>query len=206
VSNDNALTWSIQKKQGLQRVVVSRMHAVQFIQTGLKVVPEVPIPFSQDQELTYQAIFENRPGTLELVGQNQSLVLVLKDKGIAPKKLTSSSTLPIQGVDFSWQDPGTGERKTPEGFKGTVEYQTPQGMPSVTIKKNSFFTLDDLEQFEITSISVDPVSHLLAVDLQGKAGYIKTGTQQNPHDLRPTLFDHIRFSPLFEPVRKLIGF
>jgi hypothetical protein len=206
VANDNTVTWSIQKKQGFQRVVVSRMHAVQFIQTGLRVSPEVPIPFPQDQELTYQAIFENKPGTLELVGRNQSLVLVLKEQGTAPKKLTSSSVVPIQGVDFSWQDPGTGERKTPEGFEGIVEYRSPQGMPSVTIKKNLFLTLDDLEQFEITSISVDPVRHTLAVDLQGKAGYVKTGTRRNPHDLRPTLFDHIRFSPLFEPVKKLIGF
>jgi hypothetical protein len=206
VSNDNAVTWSIRKKEGPQRVVVSRIHAVQFIQTGLKVQPEVAIPFSQDQELTYQAIFENKPGTIELFGQNQSLLLVLKEKGAAPKKLIAGSVLPIQAVDFSWQDPGTGERKTSEGFEGTVEYRSPRGMPSERIEKNSFLTLDGLDHFEITSISVDPVSHLLAVDLQGKVGYIKTGTQQNPHDLRPTLYDLIRFNPLFEPVKKLIGF
>jgi hypothetical protein len=143
---------------------------------------------------------------MEMVGQDQKLTIVLKATGTQKKNLFSSSVLPIQSVDFSWQDPGTGERKTPEGFEGTVEYRSPQGMPSVIIEKNSFLTLDDLEHFEITSISVDPVSQLLVVDLQGKVGYIKTGTQQNPGDLRPTLFDHIRFSPLFEPVRKLIGF
>jgi len=206
VSDGHVVTWSIRRKEGPQRVVVSRIHAVQFIQSGLKVQPEAAIPFSQDQELTYQAIFENAPGTIELYGQSQALVLVLKEKGSALKKLIAGSVLPIQAVDFSWQDPGTGERKTPEGFAGKVEYRRPQGMPSVIIEKNSFLTLEDLEHFEITSISVDPVSHLLAVDLQGKAGYVKTGTRRNPQDLRPTLFDHIRFSPLFEPVRKLIGF
>jgi hypothetical protein len=206
VSNDHAITWSIRKKEGAPRVVVSRIHAVQFIQTGLKVQPEAAIPFSQDQELTYQAIFENTPGTIELFGQNQSLVLVLKEKEMTMKKPISSSVLPIHAVDFSWQDPGTGERKTPKGFGGKVEYRRPQGMPSVIIEPDSFLTLEDLEQFEITSISIDPVSHALAVDLQGKAGYIKTGTRQNPRDLRPTLYDLIRFNPLFEPVKKLIGF
>jgi hypothetical protein len=206
VSNNNAVTWSIRKKEGLQRVVVSRLHAVQFIQTGLKVSPDVPIPFSQDQELTYQAIFENTPGTIELLGQNQSIVLVLKEKETSTKKPISSSVLPIHAVDFSWQDPGTGERKTPKGFGGKVEYRRPQGMPSVIIETDSFLTLDDLEHFEITSISIDPVSHLFAVDLQGKAGYIKTGTRRNTQDLRPTLYDLIRFNPLFEPVKKLMGF
>ncbi|HNP30726.1 MAG TPA: hypothetical protein PKK23_16895, partial [Nitrospirales bacterium] len=110
-----------------------------------------------------------------------------------------------QSIDFSWQDPGTGERKPPEGFAGTVEYVSAQGMPSVPIGKNAFLALDDLDHFEITSINIDPTSHKLIVDLKGEAGYVKTGTTDNPRDLRPTLFDQIRYSPLFEPVTKLIG-
>ncbi len=206
VSHDNAVTWSIRRKEGSQRVVLSRIHAVQFIQTGLKVSPEIAIPFPQDQELTYQAIFENKPGMIELFGQDQTLVLVLKENETAAKKPISSSVLPIQSVDFSWQDPGTGERKPPEGFAGTVEYVNPQGMPAVSIGSQAFLTLDHLEHFEITSIYIDPTSQKLGVDLKGKAGYVKTGTAANPQDLRPTLFDTIRFNPLFEPVRKLIGF
>ncbi|MEJ2231346.1 MAG: toll/interleukin-1 receptor domain-containing protein [Nitrospirales bacterium] len=213
VSKENALTWSIRTTQERQRVVLSRIHAVQLIQTGLKASRGISIPFPQDQELTYQIIFENKSGTIELFGQDQALVLVLNEKGTVPqdkataqKKLISSSVLPLQAVDFSWQDPGTGERKTPEGFGGTVKYLSPQGMPSVPIEENTFLTLNQLDHFEITKISIDSDSHKLLVDLQGKAGYIKTGTQQNPRDLRPTLFDQIRFSPLFEPVRKLIGF
>jgi len=161
ISTDHAITWSIRRKEGSQRVVVSRMHAAQFIQTGLKVQPESAIPFSQDQELTYQVIFENKPGTIELFGQDQALILVLQEKETTTRKPISSSVLPIQSVDFSWQDPGTGERKTPKGFTGKVEYRRPQGMPSVIIEKNSFLTVEHLEHFEITSISVDPVSHLL---------------------------------------------
>ncbi len=185
---------------------MSQVHAVQFIQTGMKASSELSIPFPQDQELTYHIIFENKPGTIELFGQDEALVLVMKEKETTGKKPISSSVLPIQSVDFSWQDPGTGERKPPEGFAGTVEYVSPQGMPSVPIGKNAFLTLDDLDHFEITSISIDPTSHKLMVDLKGKAGYVKTGTADNPQDLRPTLFDKIRYSPLFEPVRKLIGF
>ena len=205
VSRDDAVTWSIRTKQGRQRVVMSGIHAVQLIQTGMKASLGLSVPFPQDQELTYQIIFENKPGTIELFGQDQALVLVMKEKETTAKKPISSSVLPIQSVDFSWQDPGTGERKPPEGFEGTVEYVSPQGMPSVPIGKNAFLTLDDLDHFEITSISIDPTSHTLMVDLKGKAGYVKTGTADNPQDLRPTLFDRIRYSPLFEPVSNLIG-
>ena len=130
----------------------------------------------------------------------------MNEKDITGKKPISSSVLPIQSIDFSWQDPGTGERKPPEGFAGTVEYVSPQGMPSVPMGTKAFLTLDHLDRFEITSISIDPLSHKLVVDLKGKAGYVKTGTAGNPQDLRPTLFDHIRCSPLFEPVSKLLGF
>ena len=142
---------------------------------------------------------------MELFGQDEVLVLVMKEKDITSKKPISSSVLPIQSIDFSWQDPGTGEHKPPEGFAGTVEYVSPQGMPSVPMEPNAFLTLDHLAHFEITSISIDPISHKLVVDLKGKAGYVKTGTPDNPQNLRPTLFDHIRYSPLFEPVRKLMG-
>jgi len=211
VSNDNSVTWSIRAKQGRQRVVMSRIHAVQLIQSGLKATPGLSIPFPQDQELTYQVIFEHKPGTIELFGQDEALVMVLPETeghgtASAPKKLISHSVLPIQAVDFSWQDPGTGERKTPRGFAGTVEYLSPQGMPSVTIGENAFLTLEDLEHFEITSIAIDPKSHQLVVDLKGQAGYVKSGTAGNPQNLRPTLFDEIRYSPLFEPVSKLLGF
>jgi len=212
VSNDNALTWLIRTKQGRQRVVMSGIHAVQLLETGMKASSGLSIPFPQDQELTYQIIFEHKPGTIELFGQDQAFVLVLKEKQTIPtgmktaqQKFISRSVLPIQAVDFSWQDPGTGERQSPEGFSGTVEYLSPQGMPSVSIEKNAFLTLDHLDHFEITSISVDQENHQLVVDLKGQAGYVKTGTADNPQDLRPTFFDRIRYSPLFEPVRKLIG-
>jgi len=210
VSNDNAVTWSIRTKQGLQRVVMSRIHAVQLIQSGLKASPGLSIPFPQDQELTYQAIFEHKPGTIELFGQDEALVMVLQETGdhekkAAPKKLISHSVLPVQAVDFSWQDPGTGERKTPVGFAGTVGYLSPQGMPSVAIGENTFLTLEDLEHFEILFISLDLNSHQFVVELKGQAGYVKAGTTGNPQNLRPTLFDTIRYSPLFEPVSKLIG-
>ncbi|MCA9467402.1 MAG: toll/interleukin-1 receptor domain-containing protein [Nitrospira sp.] len=217
VSPDNAVTWSIRTTQGRQRVVMSRIHAVQLIQSGLKATPGLSIPFPQDQELTYQVIFEHKPGTIELFGQDEALVMVLQEKSdntndsgdpqqkAVTKKLIAHSVLPIQDVDFSWQDPGTGERRIPEGFRGTVDYVSPQGIPGVMIGENEFLTVEDLAHFEITSMSVDPNSHQLVVDLKGEAGYVKAGTAGNPQDLRPTVFDAIRYSPLFEPVRTLIG-
>ena len=164
VSHDNALTWSIRTKQGRQRVVMSGIHAVQLLETGMKASLGLSIPFPQDQELTYQIIFEQKSGTIELFGQDQASGLGSQRKKDTKKqnrkkKPISGSVLPVHAVDFSWQDPGTGERKTPEGFAGTVEYLSPQGLPSVVIGTHAFLTLDHLDHFEITSISVDQENH-----------------------------------------------
>lgn len=206
VGDDNAVTWAIRKPEGRQRVVVSGLQAVQFMQTGLQAPREERIPFPQNQELTYQAMFERTPGTIELVGRDSSMALVLQDKGLESEKPILSSVMPVQAVDFSWQDPGTGERRPPRQFKGTVEYRSPQGLASVRIEEPSFLTLDHLDRFELISIVLDPHRHILRVHLQGQAGYIKAGTAGNPVDLRPRLFDAIRYHPLFEPVRNLLGF
>ena len=68
-----------------------------------------------------------------------------------------------------------------------------------------FLTVEDLDRFEITGIRLDPNNQAFVVDMQGTAGYVKTGTRDNPRDLRPTLFDVIRFHPVLAPLRNLIG-
>jgi hypothetical protein len=68
-----------------------------------------------------------------------------------------------------------------------------------------FLTIEDLDRFEITGIRLDPDNQTFVVDMQGTAGYIKTGTRNNPQDLRPTVFDLIRYHPVLAPFRNLIG-
>jgi len=201
VTPDNSIAVSIRGDGGSQRVAVSNIGGVELIQSGLVVQQGIPIPFSQDQELSYQAEFEDNSGTIVIEGQNSPFVVVLKEKGEEKKSLVSNK-LPIQSVDFSMQDPGTGERKIPEGFSGKVSYRHPEGLPSHEIQKGSALGLDDLDHFEVTSITTDPTSHMLSVSLQGTAGSVKTGTRNNPHDLRPTLFDVIRYHPVWKEIRK----
>ncbi len=205
VTEDNAIIWSMRTEQGQQRAVLSQVQAVALITTGLGLADEATIPLPQNQEVTYQALYEHTPGILEIAGQDQELIMILKKEQMDEVNVFSRSVLPVQSVDFSWQDPGTGERKAPEGFKGTVEYRRPQGMPPEEIKNNSFLTLNELDHFEITSIKVNPDTHMLAVDMQGEAGELRAGTLHNPRDLRPTVYDLLRYNPLFEQVKKLVG-
>jgi hypothetical protein len=206
VMEDNAIIWSMRTEQGQQRAVLSQVQAIALIITGLGLADDATIALSQNQEVSYQALYEQKPGILEIAGQDQELIMILKKEHIdETNNVFSRSVLPVQSVDFSWQDPGTGERKAPEGFKGTVEYRRPQGMPPVEIKNNSFLTLNELDHFEITSIKVNPDTHMLAVHMQGEAGELRAGTLQNPRDLRPTVYDLLRYNPLFEQVKKLVG-
>jgi hypothetical protein len=205
VTKQNAIHVAIRADQGRQRTVLSELNAVTLIEKGLVMPKDMSIPFSQDQELTYQAFFESKPGTMEIVGQDGNFILIIKEVGTQTKALFSKTALSIQSVDISWQDPATGERKSPEGMQGTITFNNPKGLLGVEFHAPMFITIDDLDHFEITSISLDPTLHTLVVDMQGQAGYIKTGTASNPRDHRPTLYDKIWFSPLFKPIRDLMG-
>ena len=205
VSPDNSITMKIWSDGGSQGVVVSNIHAVELIQYGLVVQEDVTIPFSQDQELSYQAWFKDNSGTINIEGHDSPFVVVLKEKGAEEKSLISNELL-IQSVDFSVLDPdGVGERKIPEGFSGKIEYLNPNGLPAQEIQEDSGLSLDDLDHFEIKSITVDPTTHMLSVSLQGMAGYVKTGTRNNPQDLRPSVFDVMRVHPVWKEIRNVIG-
>ena len=205
VTNQNAIHLTIRTNQGQQGAVLSELNAVSLIEKGLIMPKDISIPFPQDQELTYQVFFEDKPGTMEIVGRDQTLLVIIKEAETSPKQLFSKTVLPLQSVDISWQDPATGERKSPEDMHGKIAYSHPKGLPEVEFQAPMFLTLEDLDHFEITSISLDATHHNLVVDMKGQAGYIKTGTASNPRDHRPTLYDNIWLSPLFKPVRDLMG-
>ena len=205
VTEQNAIHLTIRTNQGQQRAVLSELHAVTVIEKGLIMPKDISIPFPQDQELTYQVFFDGKPGTMEIVGRDQALLVIIKEVGTRIKPLFSKTVLPIQSVDISWQDPATGERKSPTDMHGKIVYSHPKGLPDVQFQAPMFLTLEDLDHFEITSIRLDPTHHDLMVNMKGQAGYIKTGTASNPRDHRPSLYDNIWLSPLLKPVRDLMG-
>ena len=205
MAQDNALTMSIRTDKGRQRTILSDIHAIELIENGLVLRNDIGVPFPQDQELTYKVFFGAKTGRMEILGGEGKFIIIIKKSADPERDLFSQDVLPIQSVDFSWQDPATGERKSPAGLKGNISYRNPAGLPEVEFQSPMFVTLDGLERFEVTSISLDPMNHTIKVDLQGRAGYVKTGTAGNPRDHRPTLFDKIRLSLLFEPIRNLLG-
>ena len=163
------------------------------------------LPFSQDQELTYQALFDKTSGTITVEGHETNFVLVINPVRSPKNTLFSQMVLPLESVDVSWQNPKTGARGSHPKFQGSVQYSNLPDLPKVAFQAPMFLTIDDLDRFEITSIHIDPANQTFVIDMQGTAGCIKTGTRKNPRDLRPTLFDVILFHPVLKPLRNLIG-
>ncbi len=205
MANDQAITLAIRTDQSPQRVVLSDLEKVELVEEGLKLEQATHLSFSQDQELTYQALFENSSGMITVEGNDTIFIIVINPHTSAETTLFSKTVLPLESVDVSWQDPQTGARTIHKKFQGTVRYANLPDLPKVSFQTPMFLTIEDLDRFEITGIRLDPENQTFVVDMQGTAGYIKTGTRNNPQDLRPTVFDLIRYHPVLAPFRNLIG-
>ncbi len=205
ITLNGAIMLSIRADHSPQRVVLSGINNVELVEEGLRVAPMNPLPFSQDQELTYQAFFDRSPGMMIVEGIPKNFVAVIDLARSTDQMLFSQTVLPLDSVDVSWQDPQTGERTISQNFEGKVRYPNLPDLPEVKLQAPMSLTIEDLEGFEITGIGVKPNTHTFLVDMQGKAGYIKAGTRNNPQDLRPTMFDVIRYHPVLKPLRNLLG-
>jgi hypothetical protein len=203
--NDQAITLAIRTDQSPQRVVLSGLENVALVEEGLRLEQATHLSFSQDQELTYQALFENTSGTITVNGKDTTFIAVINPDLSRENMLFSKTVLPLESVDVSWQDPQTGARTIHKKFQGTVRYPNLPDLPQVNFQAPMFLTIEDLDRFEITGIRLDPDNQTFVVDMQGTAGYIKTGTRNNPQDLRPTVFDVIRYHPVLVPLRNLVG-
>lgn len=205
LTNAGAVTVTIRTEKGTQRVVLSGLENLEFVEEGLELEQATHLPFKQDQELTYKVLFDKTPGTITVEGNETNFVLVINPTRSPENTLFSTTVLPLESVDISWQDPQTGERGSHPKFQGTVQYPKLPDLPEVDFKAPMSLTIENLDRFEITSIRMDPANQTFLVEMQGTAGNIKTGTQGNPQDLRPTLFDVIRLHPVLKPFRNLIG-
>jgi hypothetical protein len=205
VTDKNTMTLAIRTEKGAQRIVVSGLENIEIVEEGLKLEQATHLSFSQDQELTYRALFKKSSGTITVEGNDTTFIVVMNPAQSAETTLFSKTVLPLTSVDVSWQDPKTGERTIHKKFQGTVQYPSLPDLPKIAFQAPMSLTIEDLDRFEITSIRLDPVTHAFLVDMQGTAGYVKTGTRNNPRDLRPTLFDVILFHPALVPLRNLIG-
>jgi hypothetical protein len=207
--NDSAVSVTIRTEKWRPYVDLSVFRKkVELVEEGLELDQAVNLPFSQDQELTYRAFFKNPSEPITVKGNDSTFIVVINPDMSTKGTLFSKSVLPLESVDFSWQDPKTGARLSHPHFQGTVQYRSLPDMPKVAFQSPMFLTVEELDQFEITGIRLDPDpdNQVLVVDMQGIAGKIKTGTGLNPRDLRPTVFDVIRFHPVLAPLRNLIGF
>ncbi len=204
-SSDHAMTLTMLTDQQSQGVVLSGLGQVEIVEEGLMSKDVSTFPFSQRQELTYQALFDGHSGTMTVEGSGKAFIAVINPSESSKGIEFSTTTLPLDSLDVSWQDPKTGERKSHPKFQGIVRYRDLPDFPEVKFHAPMFLTVDELERFEITSIRLDLTNQTFSVEMQGTAGYLKTGTAENPRDLRPTMFDVIRFHPTLAPLRNLLG-
>jgi len=204
-TSDHAMTLAMRLDQGTPRVVLSGLSQVEIVEEGLMAEEVSNLPFSQNPELTYQALFDGHSGTMTVEGSGKTFIVVINPSESTEDMVFSTTTLPLEFLDVSWQDPKTGERKSHPKFQGVVGYRDLPDFPEVKFHAPMFLSVDELERFEITSIRLDLTNQTFLLDMQGTAGYLKTGTTENPHDLRPTVFDYIRFYPVLAPLRNLIG-
>ncbi len=202
-SSEHTLMLTMRTKQGTPRVVLSGLGKVEIVEEGLIAQQVSPVPFSQNQELTYQALFDRHSGTMVVEGTDQTFGAVLNPSEPTEPILFSTTTLPLEHVDVSWQDPKTGERKSHQKFQGVVGYHDLPDFPKVKFHSPMFLSVEQLEHFEITSIRLDLTNQMFFVAMQGTAGYLKAGTQENPQDLRPTMFEVIRYHPILAPLRNV---
>ena len=205
MTNARTISLAIRSKASPQRVVLSGLKRVDVVAEGLTFKEAGILPFSQDQELTYQALFDHATGTITVNGMDSTFIAVINPEASPETLLFSSTELPVESVDVSWQDPKTGERRSHPQFQGTVRYRALPDLPEVNFQAPLFLTVEKLERFEILSIRLDSITETFAIEMQGTAGYLKIGTRDNPQDLRPTVFDVIGYHPILAPVRHLIG-
>lgn len=204
-SSKQAMTLTVRTDQQSQRVVLSGLGKVEIVEEGLVAKEVANLPFGQQPELTYQALFDGQSGTMTIEGSDKTFIVVLNPSVSSKQVAFSTTTLPLESLDLSWQDPKTGARKTHPKFQGIVRYRDLPDFPEVKFKAPMFLTVDKLERFETTSIRLDLTNQTFVVEMQGTAGYLKTGTAENPQDLRPTVFNYIRYHPNLAPLRNLIG-
>lgn len=204
-SNNQSMTLTVRTDQERPRVVLSGLGKVEIVEEGLMTEEVAQFPFTQKQELTYQALFEGRTGTMTVEGSGKTFIVVINPSESSQHIAFSTTTLPLESLDVSWQDPKTGARKSHPKFKGAVRYRDLPDFPEVAFQAPMFLTVDELERFETTSISLDLKNHVFLVEMQGTAGYLKTGTADNPQNLRPTVWNYIRFHPNLAPLRNLFG-
>ncbi len=204
-SSKQAMTLTVRTDQQSQRVVLSGLGKVEMVGEGLVAQEVATLPFGQQPELTYQALFDGQSGTMTVEASGKTFIVVLNPIESSKQIIFSTTTLPLESLDVSWQDPKTGARKTHPKFQGVVRYRDLPDFPEVKFKAPMFLTVDKLERFETTSIRLDLTNQTFVVEMQGTAGYLKTGTAENPQDLRPTVLNYIRYHPNLAPLRKLVG-
>jgi hypothetical protein len=144
--------------------------------------------------LTFRGELPTHSPAIEITGQPQSLVVVLKVSPELETNLFPSTSIPVTALDFTRQIP-QGLRVTSLLKEGEITYPDHPEIEKVVFKASDFIGLDHLDEFYVERLELDRENGGIHLNLVGVAGHLRTGSLGASIDHRLTLYDVVSHSP-----------
>lgn len=142
---------------------------------------------SPGESFTLRGQLRRNAPFMEIRGSSEALLLSFKVPRGRRARLFSEGSVPVSAIDFTRQGPG-GNRLSAlvRGKTGKIRYPDYPGIGDVAFAGPDYVALGALDKFRIKEIRLDPVGEGLELELEGTAGYLRTGSADFPDDHRLT--------------------
>ncbi len=125
---------------------------------------------------------------IEVRGLPQSLVLTLTPVKNSAIQLFSKTGAQVRNIEFTRQKQ-SGGRESSLVAAGEIRYPDFPVKGKVAVNQRDYLGLDQLDQFYISELALDPDGHNMRVSLIGVAGHLQTLAGAVREDRRLTRFD-----------------
>jgi hypothetical protein len=118
---------------------------------------------------------------------------------IAPsdgRGLFPTRSIEVTKLTFDREDPATGEAVTALAKNGEIRYPDYPSITPVSISASDFIILDELKNFSIDEMTLNPDQRGIHLRLRGIAGRVKTGTALFRKDNRLSVLSWAQQSPV----------
>ncbi len=130
----------------------------------------------------------------QVTGAANSLGLFITLPDGKPPAVFSPDPIPIDALEFTRQSSQGNVESTITS--GELTFPDDPKTDPVKLNPGDYLTLEELSQFRIGRIELDPAAHGLRSTADGFAGVVRTGSFGFAQDRRLTYFDRLRHNPL----------